>query len=100
MRKLAALLLVTLAITQTAFADALVAKNSAGGHIVLTDKMCGVEGDENMRYAYSWSIHSDARLEGCWVLIENQIVVFWVQDSNTVIPTEYHIKYFRLLETI
>jgi hypothetical protein len=100
MKYLLALLLVTFSLCQPVFADVYVAKNSAGGEIVLTSNKCPFEGGENMRYAYSTEITAQIIMRGCWNIFDGvHILVFWMME-NKVNPKEYHIKNFLLKKSI
>jgi hypothetical protein len=100
MKYLLALLLITFSFYRPVFADVYVAKNGAGGEIVLTSNKCPLEGGENMRYAYSTEITAQVILRGCWSIFDDEyILIFWILE-NKVNPAEYHIKSFSLKKSI
>lgn len=92
---LAAILLI---LSTSSFAsDVFVQKNQGGGEIVITDKSCPITDSEPFRLAYSWV--PDGRIFGCWVLIDNIVVILWDLPEGAT-QKEYNAKDFVRKQTI
>lgn len=92
---IAALLLL---ISTSVFASSVyVMKNRTGGEIVLTDKECPFPESNGFLYAYTWSI--DARIDGCWALLDSTVHVVWDAPQGAIYK-EYRAKDFTRKEVI
>ena len=92
---IAALLLL---ISTSVFASSVyVMKNKLGGEIVLTDRECPFPKSEGFLYAYTWTV--DARINGCWALLDNTVHVVWDAPQGAI-HKEYRARDFTKKSTI
>lgn len=95
MKKLALILLM---FATPAFAESWFLKNEGNGEIVITSDVCKADGGKwsSLKHAYAWT--DKLYQEGCWLMIDGNIQIIWVNPDNSRTRRVYRTENFMKKE--